>query len=271
MIQFSGESGKGGTHMKKKIAEVTDFLSTTISKWKGVGCIAVDPRADTLDYDPYFALVIDVYYKGKIPSSRRRKAMFGDPGAFETALGRSKDRFFLSEIPVRVEYKNINQVEGLVLRPLQYIKILKNSGTYPLFRLENAQVVHDSIGWIEEAKSALRIFPDKAWNALRESFAAKMEHYHSDLGASSASGDQFFFRISEAGFLRYAAAALFMHNRCFEPSHRDIQSRLKSLPKIPDGFWGPWDTFLRSDLDIDPRQSFEIARIITRSILSLVK
>ena len=255
--------------MEHKVEALTNFLKDTISGWNNVECITADPRSEIFAYDPYFALVIDVYCSGKVPSSSRRRDAFGDPGAFETAAGRTKDRFFLQEMPIRIEYKNVRSMNKLISRPTRHLKLLKNSGTYPFFRLKHNKVIFDKSGWVGKIRASLDNFPDTAWEALRDSFSVKMEHYLSDMGAASFSEDKFFLLLSEAGFLRYAAASVFMRNHRFEPSHRDIEEHLRTLSKMPEGLWPAWDALLQKERDIPAEKRFEIARILARSVLSL--
>lgn len=255
--------------MEQKVEALTNFLKDTISGWSNVECITTDPRSEIFAYDPYFALVIDVYCRGKVPPASRRRDAFGDPGAFETAAGRTKDRFFLQEMPIRIEYKDIRNMNKLIARPTHHLKLLKNSGTYPFFRLAQNKVVFDASGWISKTRENLENFPDVAWEALRDSFSVQMEHYLSDMGAASFSGDKFFLLLSEAGFLRYAAASVFMVNKRFEPSHRDIEEHLRGLEKMPEGFWPLWDALLQKERDIPAEKRFEMARILAGSVLSL--
>jgi len=255
--------------MEQKVEALTNFLRETISGWSNVECITVDPRSEIYAYDPYFALVIDVYCDGPVLAPEKRAAAFGDPGDFETAAGRTKDRFFLREMPVRIEYKDTVAMNKLVENPVQHLKLLKNSGTYPLYRLLNNKVIHDASGWIGAIRERLNAFPDAAWDALADSFSNKMEHYLSDMGAASFSDDKFFLLISEGGFARYAAASIFMLNRRFEPSHRDIEEHLRALRKMPDGFWPAWDAILQKDRELPAANRFEIARRLAGSVLAL--
>ena len=227
-----------------KVESLVEFLKQILTGWNSVECITVDPRSEIFDLDPYFALVIDVYYRTTVPGAQARRAAFGDPGDFETAASGTKDRFFLEELPIRIEYKDIETVERLLDRPVQNLKLLKNSGTYSFYRLESNKVLFDGSGWIGRARGKLSTFPAEVWTALGESFRSKMEHYLSDMGAASFSGDKYFLLLSEAGFLRYAAASVFMENRKFEPSHRDIDDQLHGLARVPEGFWPAWDLSL---------------------------
>ncbi|HWP69155.1 MAG TPA: hypothetical protein VN437_07625, partial [Rectinemataceae bacterium] len=109
---------------------------------------------------------------------------------------------------------------------------------------------------------------ESAWEALLDNFSAKMEHFLADIGAASSSGDKFFLLLSEAGFMRFAAASLFMANRQFEPSHRDIEDHLRNLDSIPEGFWAAWDALLQKEVEIPALKRFEIARVLAGSVLS---
>lgn len=255
--------------MTYKVESLTNFLKETISGWKDVECITSDPRSEAFAFDPYFALVIDVYHKGPIPAIESRRASFGDPGAFETAASGTKDRFFLEEIPIRVEYKDVRSMEMLVHEPIQHLRLLKNSGTYPFYRLEQNRVIFDASGWVDRMRSALTTFPEAAWQALYESFASKMEHYLSDMGAASFSDDKYFLLLSESGFLRYAAASILMINRKFEPSHRDIEEALRASGRLPEGFWASWNTLLQKEREVPAQKRFEIARLLAGAIFSL--
>ena len=104
---------------------------------------------------------------------------------------------------------------------------------------------------------------------MREAFQAKMEHYLSDLGAAALRDDGFFYLESASGFALNAAAVLFMANERFEPSHRLIGAQLRELERIPDDFFGRWDTFLRSDIEMSRGQKYEIAELIARSVIAL--
>ena len=96
-----------------------------------------------------------------------------------------------------------------------------------------------------------------------------MEHCLADLGAAALQDDGFFYLVASAGFARYAAASLFMVNRLFEPSHRMIETHLRTLPKLPDDFFGRWETFLRSTIDMSREQKHKLAELIAKSIIAL--
>ncbi len=256
--------------MKRKSEDISLFLINTISQWSGVDCICVDRRSRHDELDPHYALVFDAYYRRGIPSPEKRQELFNNPGAFESAVGGTKDRFFLDEIPIRIEYKHIPSVEDIAVRPQRHIRLLKNSGTYPLYRLLNFTLVFSRSDWIERMREQLAHFPPEAWQNLFDSFSAKMEHYLSDFGAASVSENQFFRLMSRAGFLRYAGASIFMFNRKFEPSHAEFESQLKELPKLPANFANLWDSIAGERSEPSEFKKFELARLLAREIFELL-
>ncbi len=261
--------------MRKKVESLTKALADVLSSWDSVECVTLGEHSESDVLDPYFALVLDVYHRGPIPSTDERRAAFaavmGDPGAFESATAQEKDRFFIEGLPVRVEYKTTQRTDDFLGRgvDLDFVWVIKNSGTYMFYRLQRCKILFSRSGWIEKTRERLRDLPDLFWDSLREAFQAKMEHYLSDLGAAALRDDGFFYLQSSAGFVRNAAAALFMANRRFEPSHRMVEVQLKELERIPDDFYGRWETFLRSNIDMSRAQKYEVAELIARSVLAL--
>ncbi len=255
--------------MRRKVERLAGTLTAAFKQWEGVEAVVLGEASEQEVLDPYFALVVDVYYKGRIPEAQERCASFGDPGAFETAEVQKKDRFFLEELPVRVEYKSLDFLEDILQRKFDLLWVFKGSGTYMFYRLEHGTILYDKSGWIADVRRRIQEFPDSFWLGLRATFQSKMEHYLSDLGAAALREDGFFYTISLGGFMKYAAAALFMINRRFEPSHRSIAEQLRELTVLPEDFWGRWETLLRVDGEMSPSRKFQIAQLLTLSIFSL--
>jgi hypothetical protein len=262
--------------MKRKVERMAQSITDAISSWESVECVTLGEHSETDVLDPYFALVLDVYLRAVPPTSEERQASFaravGQPGAFESSASRSKDRFFIDGLPVRVEYKPVEMIDDVVGRckgpDSQIVWIFKNSGTYMFYRLINSRILFQKSAWIQGIRQDLSALPASFWDSLREAFLAKMEHYLVDLGAASFSDDGYFYNLSMAGFVRYAAAALFTSSKRFEPSHRYVSAHLRELKSLPDDFLGRWDTLLRSDLDISVNQKYEVAELIARSVLA---
>ena len=61
--------------------------------------MTADPRSEAFAYDPYFALVIDVYYQGDFPGPEARRSAFGDPGDLKQPLISAKTGFFWTRCP----------------------------------------------------------------------------------------------------------------------------------------------------------------------------
>ena len=259
--------------MKYKTKLLVDRFTSIVSKWPAVECVLLNEAAlpDTLD--PYFALVLDVYYKGGIPNAEKRSVSFGDDlVAFETSPKENKDRFLIGDIPVRLEYKSVEMVEELVTiadTKLESLWLIKDSGTYGFYRLSRGETVFSRSNWIERIRARLENLGDEFWQDMKNSHVSKMDHFLSDLGAALMQGDDFFYLISAAGFIKNASIALFCINRHFEPSHRAYYSRILELKELPDSFESYFDTFLRPDPELTKERKFAVAQLIARGIVTL--
>lgn len=254
--------------MRHKVERIATSLVRTISDWGCCECITVGENAEKDLFDPGFALILDVYVTGGIPEPEDRADSFGNPGAFENAPAQAKDRFFLEEVPIRVEYKQVGDIGKLLDNSLDFLKILKNSGTYPLYRLKTAQILFNRTGWIFDIRSGLENLGDRFWEVMHLTFLRKMEHYYSDLGESVATGDDFYYMVSAAGFLRFSAATLFMANKVFEPSHRDIDGKLHELPRVPEDFLSAWAAFIAPDTQSVRTRQLRIAELMARKLVA---
>lgn len=265
--------------MKRKVERLASSITEAVSTWDSVECVTLGEHAESDILDPYFALVIDVYLRGSPPTAEERQAAFaeslGQPGAFESAVSRSKDRFFIDEIPVRVEYKNVDMLDDAIARSkgpdAEFVWVLKNSGTYMFYRLQYSKVLYKKSDWIDGARREIAELSPGFWEGLREACQSKMEHYLSDLGAASCSDDGYFYSVSLAGFVRYTAASLFMANKRLEPSHRDISEKLRSLPSLPPDFLERWDGLIKPGLqpgiDQNAMRTYKLAELIALSVI----
>jgi hypothetical protein len=259
--------------MKYKTKQLVDRFSSILSMWPGVECIALNEAAMPDTLDPYFALILDIYFRDSIPGPEERHAEYGNElEGFETSKNGSKDRFLIKDIPVRLEYKSIGIIEELVSiadTKLESLWLIKDSGTYGFYRLSQGVIIFDRTGWILKIRERLGKLKKDFWQSMRNAHESKMEHFLSDLGAAFIRGDDFFYLISSAGFIKSACLALFCINRCFEPSHRAYYKQVLKLKKIPDSFRGYFETFLRQDPEITMERKFSLAQLIAREIFSL--
>lgn len=255
--------------MRPKVERIARSLTDVLKSWESVECVGVCEQSEGDVLDPYFALVLDVYYRGSVPPLDERKKAFGEPGAFESAEVQFKDRFFLEGLPIRIEYKKVESVEQFLSQGTEYLWILQNSGTYIFYRLASALVLWQRSDWVDGAKRRLSELSPAFWKGLREAFQTKMEHNLADLGAAAYQNDGFFYLVSMGGFLRYAAATLLMINRRFEPSHRGIEAHLSSLARLPDDFQGRWETLVRFDASMSREQKYKVAELLAKSIIAL--
>jgi hypothetical protein len=263
--------------MKYKTKLLVDRFAGVVSQWPGIECISLNEAAlpDTLD--PYFALILDIYYRDSVPDAEQRQSFYGDdPEAFETTgKGKDqgcKDRFLIGDIPVRLEYKSIRMIEELVAIADTKIEsqwLIKDSGTYGFYRLSQGEIVFSRSGWIKDIRGRLSSLGDEFWQNMRNAHESKMEHFLIDLGAAAMQGDDFFYHISAAGFMKDACLTLFCINRRFEPSHRAYHKQVLELKVLPDSFRAFLETFLRPDPDMTMERKYFLAQHIARGIVAL--
>ncbi|MDR2071120.1 MAG: DUF4037 domain-containing protein [Treponema sp.] len=259
--------------MKYKTKVLLERLVPILSQWPGVECIILNEAAlpDTLD--PYFALILDVFYTEAIPPPEHRSSQYGnDISAFETTNQEKKDRFLAGTLPVRIEYKAVGQIEELVSFldvKRESIWLIKDSGTYGFYRLAHGQILFSRSDWIDKIRRRLASPEDEFWFRLREANQSKMEHFLSDLGAALMQEDDFFYLISSSSFIKYACLTLFCLNRRFEPSHRAYYKQVKELPELPESFSAQLETFLSEGPEITMERKYALAQLMARGIVTL--
>jgi len=259
--------------MKYKTKQLVDRFTSIISQWPGVECVSLNEAAlpDTLD--PYFALIMDVYYRDSIPGPDERQRLFGeDIEAFEASGKGYKDRFLIGDIPIRLEYKLIRRMEELTSiadTRLESLWLIRDKGTYGFYRLTQGEIVYSRNDWIKDIRRRLSALSDDFWQSMRNSYQSKMEHYLSDLGAALLQEDAFFYLVSSVGFIKYACLTIFCVNRCFEPSHRAYYKKVLELKELPESFRVYLESFLRVDSEITRERKFSLAQLMARGIIAL--
>ncbi|MDR1586664.1 MAG: DUF4037 domain-containing protein [Treponema sp.] len=259
--------------MKYKTKLLVDRFSKILSKWPGVECIILNEAALSDTLDPYYALILDVFFSASIPGTEERRRLYGDDvAAFEYSAPNEKDRFLIGDIPVRIEYKFTGKTEEMVSiadTNLDSLWLIKDSGTYGFYRLVNGEVVFSRNNWIAGIKKRLENLGEPFWKETRGAVQSKMEHFLLDLGAASFQHDDFHYLVSSAGFCKTACLTLFCVNHRFEPSHRAYYKQVRELPVLPDSFCAEFENFLRNDPDTTMERRFALARVIARGIIAL--
>ena len=259
--------------MKYKTKQLVDRFNTLLSSWDGVECITLNEAAlpDTLD--PYFALILDVFYSAPIPAPEQRCRIYGDDiTVFESSGRGEKDRFLIGDIPVRLEFKMTKKIEEVV--NIAYAKheslwFIKDSGTYGFYRLANCNIIFSRSNWIHDIRKQLENLSENFWNDMRSTIQSKMEHFLSDLGAACFQGDKFHYLIASAGFIKNACLTLFCINKRFEPSHRAYFNQVCELPVLPESFIAEFQTFLDNNNFVDMESRFYLAKLIGSKIVML--
>ena len=254
--------------MNRKVERSLEYILGVLRTWNSVDTIAMVKSGEDI-YDPYFFLSLDVYYRGAIPDVAERTKLFSETAAFESSRITKKDRFLLSDVPFRLEYKDLDRFDALVRGAAQSAAALRDSGTYVFHRIVNAQVLVKKTDWIDEARKILSDLPDAFWQDLRATLQARMEHAFSDLSAAVVRGDELFYLISSSGFIQSLCNVLFAINHEFEPSGRMVGDEVQGLRVLPEAFEARFESFLRNGDGVSPDRKRELAELLAKSVLAL--
>jgi len=259
--------------MKYKTKLLVDRFTELLSLWEGVECITVNEAAMQDTLDPYFALILDVFYSSPLPQAEERCHLYGDDvAAFESSAQNEKDRFLIGDIPVRLEYKKTKKIDELVniaCDNIESLWLIKDSGTYGFYRLVNCEIIFSRSHWIHDIRKRLENVGNYFWTEMRSTVQSKMEHFLSDLGAACFQGDKFHHLIASAGFIKTACLTLFCINKRFEPSHRAYFKQVCDLPVLPESFCAEFQTFLENNPADDMDSKFYLAKLIAQKIVML--
>ncbi|MEW5815254.1 MAG: hypothetical protein AB1798_07655 [Spirochaetota bacterium] len=255
--------------MKHKVETVTEQLTDMIKTWHSVDAITLADSADIDILDPYFFLSLDVYYKGGISDPEHRRKVFVNAIAFESSQVSNKDRFLINDLPVRIEYKDMDVIDDSIKRCEAYLRVFKRTGTYMYYRLEKGHVLFQKSPWLDETRKKLSNMPEHFWKILRSSFQSTMAHCLGDLEAADMRGDNFFYLISSAFFIKSLCSLVFTINRRFEPSGRKCHDMILSLPQLPENFRGRFESILRQDDVLSPSRRREVAELLAKSLIAM--
>lgn len=256
--------------MTPRLEPIVARISEVLRDWSAVDCTTVIQSGDD-PLDPYFFLSFDVYSTAPLPQREERQASFPDAVAFEAAPVSRKDRFLINELPVRIEYKEVARFDQLVSAAMTGVPIFRVDGTYAFYRLASAAPCFERTEWLAQTRAALAELPESFWSGLARGMAARLEHIYADLSAAVARSDRLFFLSSAAAFAGGLCSLLFVMNRRFEPSPRQLGAEVGKLPTLPTGFAARFETYLDDSGKTDPARKRELAEMLIRGVLSLLE
>lgn len=256
--------------MRRKVERVSNEIAERLNPIDGIEAITLHESAESDILDPYFFLSLDIYYKGALPSAQDRLHFFEDAGGFESSEYTDKDRFFLEELPVRLEYKHTTRIDHIVEKPVENLKVFRENGTYTFYRLYYGNVITKNGNWLDTVRTRIEKLPEIFWEKLRASFFSTAEHHLTDLKSAVVREDELFYLFSLSGFLKSFCSFLFAVNTRFEPSGRKMYNQILDLPILPQDFKGHFTSLLREDPELPPSRKQEIAEKIVKSALYMV-
>ncbi|MCK5153642.1 MAG: hypothetical protein KAQ93_04725 [Spirochaetales bacterium] len=255
--------------MKRKVERISATIVEILKTIPGVDSILLNESAETDIVNSYFFLSMDVYCKGSFPDVKERQKLFNEAGAFESSHVNVKDRFFIEDLPVRIEYKEKGRIDTIVNDNEGNLWAFHDNGTYMFYRLQTGRVMYKSSDWIDTVRKKILDLPESFWGVLRESSMRSMEHYLVDLSSAALNSDNLFYIVSLSGYLKYLCSFLFVINRKFEPSRRRLADQVLELEILPENFLGRFDSLIREDPEFPPSRKREVAKLLTKSLIYL--
>ena len=255
--------------MLERVQHSAGTLTSKVSRWQGVEAVLLGEAAEIDRYDPYFSIDLFVFHRLALPAAEERIVELTGTAAFESSGVQVADRFLFDELPVTLSYYQIDKLDSTLARAEERLWALRESGTKMLYRLQRGHPLHQSSGWLQQARGRLEQLPESFWHAIILSARAALEVDLRYINAAVHRQDDLIYLSASATFVHNVISFLFAYNRQFESSGRLLQERLRALPRLPDGFLGRLDAFVRSDSELGPQQKREIAELIARSVFEL--
>lgn len=257
--------------MIQKINHLVETVLHGLSDTPDVECVQRIPyHGGGLPSSPLFCLKLDVFFRGAIPAYPERLGRFPPLQFIETSLSKEKDRFFLEQIPIHLDYKTTGRIDEELSSLGQVGATLTHETTYGLFRLYHGIPVHAKTPWIRNVKSQLESLPEGFWQFQRQNLAGRLEHLLSDMAAAIFNRDGLFFQIGLARYLETLSELLFAINRQFLCPPEELKFQLDGLEVLPGGFTGFFDSLLREDSGFDRERKLALARHLAEGVLALV-
>ena len=260
---------KGGTIMKAKVKNTVDSIVGVLGNWKGIRAVVLQHFAEKDIYDPNFSITLDVFRDAEIPGRDEREAAFADSRYFESSHTKTKDRFMMDDLPVRISYKDSARVDAVIDAVGSGDWLSMERGTYLFHRIATGSVVWSRDKWMDGVLGKLDTLPDSFWTTWLESCHSRIDHFLGDMGAAALKDDALYFRFSLSGFLKASGELLFAVNKVFEPGPRDYSATLALLENLPDGFEANWASLLRDDSELQPERKREVAQVLAKSLFPL--
>ncbi len=255
--------------MRQKVERCAADLRAVLAGWEGVEAVVLGEAAEVELLDPYFAVQLEVYHRGNLPSAEERRRRLNDPAAFEAATFQAEDRFLVDDLPVRIRYRELSWFDLIIKRIDDRLWAPHDSGTWIFYQVIRGQILYQRSAWLDGLRERLQRLPESFWETLVESTRFAVERYLRDLSAAVYRNDPLFFLMACSGFVRSLCSFLFALNRRFEPTGRMLYEQVLNLPELPEGFRGRFESLLRHEQELPPERKREIAELLTRSILAL--
>lgn len=250
------------------LERVNDYVRTIMQGWDTIDTVTV-LRFGSDRFDPSFFISYDVYYHGIFPEIEERRTAFNAATMYEATVDGQKDRFLFEDVPVRMEYKAITEVDFAISKARFPEKGEILGTTYGLYRLVTSEAVLQRSTWLTVVRRTLGDLPIAFWTRRINTLRAQMEHSLSDLTSAVYSEEPLFYQLSLARFLESSCSLLLAVNHRFEPAGRSLRRAITELPTVPEEFESRLEHLMGSDGSMTPKRRREVAELIAKSLLRI--
>lgn len=255
--------------MRKKVEKAAGELAKRLIKWADVDAVTLLMTEEDDPTSPNFYMSLDVYYKNTIPERRERQELFSDADFFESAVHTQKDRFIFRNIPIRIEYKNLERINSILASEDGQSWAFRDSGTYLFYRLQKGTVLVQKSNWLGHAREKLNKLPNSFWSRLQGACQHILEHYLLDLKTAALEDDPLYYQLAAANLTKSLCSLLFLINRRYEPSGRLLYNAIFDLEHIPEHFKARFDSFLAEEEELDRQRKQEIGELLVKSVIRM--
>ncbi len=251
--------------MLQEIEKYVKQIKDALCSCDGLECLSwLCYSEDTAD--PQFVLAFDAYTHKEISKVTRRE-LFSFTSLFESSRMSAKDRFFIDEIPIHIDYKFCKTINQELKSVSSTVPRYKSLSTYSLWRITFARIVFEQSNWFSAIQKDLTNLPDSFWNRQERALRATIEHSMMDINAAVFTGDNLVFYLATAQVIRYICRILHVRAKSFDPTERILYKSLRELHSVSQELINRIDILLEPTAALTQNQRVELLNLIVKDVI----
>ncbi|MBN2736664.1 MAG: hypothetical protein JXR70_06755 [Spirochaetales bacterium] len=255
--------------MKRKVNEIVKKYSEKLTGISNIEAILVNDRAANDVYDPNFTIDFDIFHKGELVTPDKRQEILENPAFFETSPVYPVDQFLVDNLPVHLNYKDINGISQVLDRITKKEWVYRKEMSSVLYRILKGQVIYSKNGWVNSTREQISGISDWFWQRVLDSTRFLLETNLQSLNLSVVTKNHLLYQTSLATIIDSISSFIFALHRQHKPSTELILSAVKTLENATSEFISWFEALIIPDSELNPEKKYEIATRLTKWINSL--